>query len=190
MTEAIALREFDDIDGFFSLYPSFPYKRERPIHAEFYRMCDTFKWYRQQNDGNYPVEREEARDLLRIAIVKAFNSIVGTDPGDLESWKRICKCLRVAPIPETSQQAKEKLKNIHVNLVDLLESVRMGTPVQSFTTMEELRQYTVTQKKFFPKEEAYEGGLLRYLLREILNKYEGLGGKKKQKGSKSRRPLI
>lgn len=106
MTEAIALRDFDEIDGFFSLYPSFSYNRESPIYVEFYRMCDTFRWSRQ-SDKKYPVEREEARDLLRIAIVKAFNSIIGTDPGDLESWKRICQCLGVAPIPETSQQAKE-----------------------------------------------------------------------------------
>ncbi|THH32809.1 hypothetical protein EUX98_g1420 [Antrodiella citrinella] len=41
--------------------------------------------------------------------------------------------------------------------------------VRIFQSERELSEYTQMTKKFFPKEDAYEGGLLRYLLRHIFD---------------------
>jgi hypothetical protein len=57
------------------------------------------------------------------------------------------------------------VKEIHVNLVDLIDSsVR---EVELFSTLDELRDYTIETGKFFPKESVYAGGVLKFLLREI-----------------------
>lgn len=60
-------------------------------------------------------------------------------------------------------------KGMFVNLVDLVDTGNTGVCASQFSTLEELRKYTKSTGKFFPKESAYAGGMLRFLLREILN---------------------
>lgn len=78
----------------------------------------------------------------------------------------------------------------HVNIVDLLECARTGQRVRKFDTLEELRRYTKKGRRF-PKESAYTGGLLKELLREIVNTYYGNrrngSAKKKARKEKARR---
>ena len=68
--------------------------------------------------------------------------------------------------------------NTHVNLSDLLDTTRQGTRVHVFASEEELREYTIETGRIFPKEDAYAGGLLKYLLRQIFGIYHGNRGKK------------
>jgi hypothetical protein len=60
----------------------------------------------------------------------------------------------------------QKIETIHVNLVDLVDC--SGHNVELFSSLEELREYTIESRKFFPKGSAYAGGILKFLLREIL----------------------
>ena len=62
----------------------------------------------------------------------------------------------------------KKVQTTHVNLIDLVERARSGEEVRVFRDLDELREYTKSTGKFFPKEDAYAGGVLKYLLREIL----------------------
>lgn len=55
-----------------------------------------------------------------------------------------------------------------MNLVDLVDTPRTGAPVEVFPNLQGLRVYTIYTEKFFPKEDAYAGGLLKFLLRQIL----------------------
>jgi hypothetical protein len=61
---------------------------------------------------------------------------------------------------------EQKIKTIHVNLVDLVDVSRDA--IELFPSLEELREYTIGSGKFFPKRSAYAGGVLKFLLREIL----------------------
>lgn len=61
---------------------------------------------------------------------------------------------------------EQKVKTIHVNLVDLVDTP--GRDAELFRSLEELQEYTVETGKFFPKESAYAGGILKFLLHEIL----------------------
>ena len=68
--------------------------------------------------------------------------------------------------------------NTHVNLSDLLDTTLQGTRVHVFASEEQLREYTVETGRIFPKEDAYAGGLLKYLLRQIFGTYHGQRGQK------------
>lgn len=67
----------------------------------------------------------------------------------------------------------------HVNLSDPLDSVRTGSSVKLFLSHADLVSYTQNEDRYFPKEDAYAGGLLKYLLREIDNKYHGSWAQRK-----------
>ena len=64
----------------------------------------------------------------------------------------------------------------HVNLSDLLGSLRTGPPVKIFATHAGLVNYTRSQGRYFPTENAYAGELLKHLLRELDNTYHGRRG--------------
>lgn len=54
-----------------------------------------------------------------------------------------------------------------MNLVDLVDT--SGRGIELFSSLDELREYTIETGKYFPKESAYAGGVLKFLLREILS---------------------
>ena len=68
-------------------------------------------------------------------------------------------------------------KGMYVNLVDLVDTGNTGESVTQFRDLEELQDYTIDNGKFFPKESAYAGGMLKFLLKEILNKHANGGSK-------------
>lgn len=80
----------------------------------------------------------------------------------------------------------------HVNLCDLLDTTRQRSKVQVFASEHDLREYTLRTSRFFPLEEAYAGGLLKFLLREITGSYHGnrtlRRDRKKGKGSTTPKP--
>ncbi|BCS27002.1 uncharacterized protein APUU_60050S [Aspergillus puulaauensis] len=181
-SEDLPRQSHDEIDAYFASYPRFAYRRDQPIHSELSRMYDTFGWGRENP------KRKKSWARFRIAVIRAFNSAFGSDAENITSWQRICHCLGVAPSPRTLGDARKAVVETYVNLVDLLQSVRNGTPVETFSTLEALRAYTVANRLYFPKDEAYEGALLRFLLREIHHEYKGRRGRRPKNKRKGREP--
>ena len=190
--------ELDAIDTFFSAFPDFAYNRQNPSPKEFYHMCDEFGWSKNA-DGSMPPKREQAWQDFRVAMVNTFNSVFGTDGNDPAAWERICVYLGTDPLSEgleslrqvcfQSQRAfigsqidrYQHVVRTHVNLADMLDCNRVGESVRTFATEEKLKVYTIREGRYFPKEEAYAGGLLKYLLREIHNQYHGKRGRRRKK---------
>lgn len=56
-----------------------------------------------------------------------------------------------------------------VNIVDLIDTPVTQEPVEHFETEEALSDYTVETGKYFPAENVYAGGLLKFLLRQIID---------------------
>ncbi|KAF2713282.1 hypothetical protein K504DRAFT_423776 [Pleomassaria siparia CBS 279.74] len=137
----------------------FAYDNEGDLAEEFYRMCDFFAWDRKAS------ARLEARQSFKDAMVLQFNSIYGIDTSDIENWHKLCVAVYIEPLPATIEECKEKIKDVYVNLVDLVDT--SGRDVELFSSLGELRKYTIENGKFFPKESAYAGGVLKSLLREI-----------------------
>ncbi|RYN63049.1 hypothetical protein AA0117_g12856 [Alternaria alternata] len=153
-------QDLDAISAFFTQYSEFPYDPKSSVAEEFYRMCDFFAWDKDCE------EREQARRVFNDALVIRFNGLYGTDVADIENWHKLCVALYIEPLPDTIHHCKKKIKTIHVNLVDLVDVSRDA--VELFPSLEELREYTIDSGKFFPKRSAYAGGVLKFLLREIL----------------------
>ncbi|MCJ1377447.1 hypothetical protein MMC17_000542 [Xylographa soralifera] len=152
------------LDAFFADYPSFRYNRKAPLVQEFYRMCDQFGW---DSDDE---EKKEASFAFKTAMVHQFNTLYGTDVNDIESWRKLCLALDITP-PEGLQACRKAVRKLHVNIVDLVDTQGCTGPVTIFETLGELRTYTIDSGKYFPKESAYAGGVLKFLLREILNEH-------------------
>ena len=64
-------------------------------------MCDYFNWDRDD------IERSDAHDAFKTALVHQFNSFYGTDVNDIESWRGLCLALDLEPLPENASEAKE-----------------------------------------------------------------------------------
>ncbi|KAF8161658.1 hypothetical protein B0H34DRAFT_767235 [Crassisporium funariophilum] len=151
------------IESFFAQYPDFHYDASASTTSEFYRMCDSFGWDRGDED------RDNAHQEFRVALTQQFNTNFGTDVEDLAAWQRLCGRLGISPIPETLKRCRAIVTNTHVNLVDLVDSSSGSGTVMIFPSEMALSMYTISNGRFFPKEEAYAGELLKYLLRNILN---------------------
>ncbi|QRW27727.1 ABC transporter [Rhizoctonia solani] len=136
-------------------YSSFVYDDSQPVMSEFYRMCDWFGWEKDDE------ERKEARDRLKDALVQEFNAIYGTDPNSLAAWKSLCLVLNLDNIPNELQACRQLVKSVHVNIVDLVDTPVTQQPVIHFSSEETLADYTRLTGKYFPRESAYAGGLLR-----------------------------
>ncbi|KAK3615451.1 hypothetical protein LTR56_026583 [Elasticomyces elasticus] len=66
---------------------------------------------------------------------------------------------------------RQVILDTQINLSDMLNSTQTGRSVKIFQTRDELIEYTVQEDRYFRKEDAYAGSLLRYFLREIHNDY-------------------
>jgi hypothetical protein len=145
-------------------------------------MCDHFGWSDE--------EATEPWYNFRVSLIQEFNYVVGEDKDNLLHWHNMFNLIGL-PKPTSLHEARtvsearpaaicngkltryQTMRVTHVNLVDLVESPRTRQPVEHFKTVQDLSQYSVYEDKIFPKEEAYNGGLLALLLREILGARSG-----------------
>ncbi|KAG1728065.1 uncharacterized protein EDB91DRAFT_1350209 [Suillus paluster] len=163
------------LDQFFAKYPQFEYDSSESASLEFYRMCDEFDWDRDDE------EREEASRYFKDAIVHQFNHIYGTDADNLTSWHTLCQIVQVSPVPDTLESCREAVKATYVNIVDLIDTGVTEGAVTVFVSEVELSEYTKRTGKIFPRDNVHAGGLLKYLLRRIMNpRPERVSGRKTQ----------
>ncbi|KAG1774605.1 hypothetical protein EV702DRAFT_1123210 [Suillus placidus] len=164
--------------AFFAQFESFSFNANQSSNKNFDRLIRVIKC-----DPQDP-RRRAVQEGFKDALVQEFNERFGTDGNDLSNWQNLCCVLRIVPVPDSIEQCRQCVWDTHVNLVDLVDSARTGTPVKLFASLGELTAYTLRRpKKFFPKENAYQGGLLKELLREIINPYFG----KRRNGSAKRK---
>jgi hypothetical protein len=64
-------------------------------------MCDDFDW----DEDSY--EMRKAKREFKSAMVCQFNDLYGTDAGDLDSWKKLCRILNIEPVPEGLKECRE-----------------------------------------------------------------------------------
>ncbi|KAH7883439.1 hypothetical protein F5I97DRAFT_1815278 [Phlebopus sp. FC_14] len=148
------------LQAFFAKYPPFIYDPSKSASKEFYRLCEYFNWRRRDN-----VDRTTAHEAFKTALVKQFNVVYGTDEESLSAWRKLCEAVNVHPIPVRMADCRQAVRNVHVNLVDLVDREFTGAKIQIFTSEAELNEYTRKNGKFFPRYNVHAGSLLRALLR-------------------------
>jgi hypothetical protein len=179
------------LERFFSKYPSF---RFRPLNSpvvEFDRLCELHHWKKGDQ------KRKFARKAFHIAMKKEFDDLYGLDEHDIKNWRKLCHVLRINPAPHTLRECRavssdplcpwstktssfiQAVVKKHVNLVDLVHGSKVE--VRIFETEKELSEYTQETEKYFPKENAKDGGVLRALRRHILNPREDTRPPRKNK---------
>lgn len=169
------------LEGFFSQFPHFQSQPSNSPVVEFDRLCKSYQW--ERNDP----EKEAAREAFQFAMKREFDDLYGSDEKDIKNWHKLCYVLRIDPAPDTLRECREVscrfseplcpchpnvssfeqavlMKN--VNLVDLVHGSKKEVPI--FETERQLSVYTKKTKRFFPKEDAIDGGVLRALRRHIL----------------------
>jgi hypothetical protein len=188
------------LESFFSEYPTFrPQPSNSPV-VEFDRLCKLNRW--KKDDP----ERDFARKAFHVAMKKEFDDLYGSNEHDIKNWHKLCHVLRINPVPDTLQECRavscrfsdplftwstkasfliQAVVDKHVNLVDLVHGSKVE--VRIFETETELSEYTQETEKYFPKQNAKDGGVLRALRRHILAPREDTRPPKKNKSHKGSR---
>ncbi|KAF8260809.1 hypothetical protein EI94DRAFT_874539 [Lactarius quietus] len=147
------------LEGFFSQYSNFLSQPSNSPVVEFDRLCQAYNW-----DRDDP-EKKAARRAFQFAMKMEFDDLYGSDENDINNWHKLCHVLRIDPAPDTLRECRAAVLKKHVNLVDLAHGSKVE--VRIFETETELSKYTRETKKFFPREDAVDGGVLRALRRHI-----------------------
>ncbi|CAE6492882.1 unnamed protein product [Rhizoctonia solani] len=150
------------VSQFFSQFPSFKYDSSQPVMTEYLRMSRTrgFKSLSQK-------ARQEAKLELKDALAEDFGQLYGYDVNDLGAWQSLCRVLRFEDIPDDLEECQQLVTATYVNIIDLINTVSTGAPVQHFDSEQELSEYTIRTQNFLSGKSKHAGSLLRFLLRKI-----------------------
>ncbi|KAK0438341.1 uncharacterized protein EV420DRAFT_1280067, partial [Desarmillaria tabescens] len=149
------------IETFFARYPEYPYDQSRETMLQFREMSNQLGWDKR--------ERFEALDDLHDAIAQQFNDIYGADVKDLQAWQRLCGLVGGGDIPDNIEACRAVIRRVHVNICDLVDYPATTIPPRVFLTESALAAYSRSNGKIYPKDNAKAGGLLKFLLRHIIN---------------------
>ncbi|KAG8754328.1 hypothetical protein FRC11_006710 [Ceratobasidium sp. 423] len=158
------------IRAFFDKYDDFDYQPTEPVMEEFYRMCDYYRWSsaKDANKQFIDPDREMASRSFKDALTVQFNAIYGTDENSLVGWQNLCVVLNLKDVPEELDDCRDLVHSMFVNIIDLVEVPVTLRFVEHFKTEMALSKYTKRHGKYFPLDNAYAGGLLKFLLRRIM----------------------
>jgi len=133
-------------------------------------------------------EKKAAREAFHFAMKREFDALYGSDEDDINNWHKLCYVLRIDPLPDTLRECRSAVLTKHVNLVDLVHGSK--EEVRIFETEKELSVYTKKSKKYFPKEDAKDGGVLRALRRRIFSPRDGtISRRRKGRRDKDQSPI-
>ncbi|KAI0668366.1 hypothetical protein C8Q78DRAFT_1081241 [Trametes maxima] len=144
-----------------------PFARDGSVSlvAEFRRLAIMSGWKRKTK--TYKTER---RKRLAEWATEDFENTFGILANNLQGWQRLCRHLGVGE-PEHNlgsvTDCKRALKPIFVNIIDLIDSVKMSTRPKIFNSAETLAKYIDNTGKAYPREKAKTSPLLSNFLIEV-----------------------
>ena len=169
--------------AYFNRFPTFAPNSDAGLIETFQQLAISRSW--GINSKKFKEERK--RYMLALADTHIGSIDRGGAAEKLAGLQGLCEELGVSPVPTITQCKKvcyecygwalggttnrlaQQLKTVHVCLVDLIDSRRLGIPVHVFDSYHKLQQHVKTTKHYFPKGEAKRTGhgILKVLLREI-----------------------
>ncbi|KAK7065018.1 hypothetical protein R3P38DRAFT_3420379, partial [Favolaschia claudopus] len=145
------------MSSFWGAYPTFVPHPTKALRKEFNRLASQQRW----NDN------QKRKKWLQCAQ-KEFLHQFGDDEKSLAGWQAMCAIVEVDEIPESISRCKRLLKDtVWVNIYDLLDAKRTGSPPKKHRSAGALAEYCRQTDKIFPKRKAKANPFLRVLLVEV-----------------------
>ena len=151
----------DQIDEFFARFPEFHYSP-----TEEWRQLAPFNALARQQNWNKKKRNQEFRRLKRAWQEVVESEFAGSS---IFHYQSLCEDLEIDPIPNTVSECKRELRTIFVNIVDLMQyrrDGRTGRKPRRFNDVENLKEYSLSHGKYYPKESA-KAEMLRELLKVL-----------------------
>lgn len=155
---------YDPIAAYFTRFPFFKYRPTQDWRqlGPFNALANRCRWSKERK------KREFSR------FKETWTAVVEAEFGgsSLEHYQGVCRDLEINPIPDSVDECKKQLKEVFVNIVDLMQyrmdrqSGRTAQRPRMFDTLEELSEYSNTHRKYYNKEEA-KAEMLRELLKVL-----------------------
>ncbi|KAK0480932.1 hypothetical protein IW261DRAFT_1334956, partial [Armillaria novae-zelandiae] len=159
------------IQAFFAQHPGFSYDPSGETMQQFWSMMRQFGW---TSKGD--LRKTEALSGIQDAIAQQFNDIYGGNATDLAAWQRLWEMVGEGDMPTDINACRAAIKRVFVNICDLVDYPATRVPPPRFPTLDELAEYSRDNGKIYPKQNAYAGGLLQFLLRKLLRPSQMRGG--------------
>ncbi|KAF2636952.1 hypothetical protein P280DRAFT_459352 [Massarina eburnea CBS 473.64] len=142
--------------AFWQRFPGFEPKIDSTFLEQFNRLSIHEGWNK----------KEKAR-RRHEAIVEEFNYLQGTDTSKLARWQDLCCIIGIEDVPTSIAKCKQVLgsRKVMINLTNLIDHMRLGTPLIKFKNFYAFRTYTNGHR--FPKDVAKKDGFIRVFLRHV-----------------------
>ncbi|EPE07507.1 zinc finger protein 135-like protein [Ophiostoma piceae UAMH 11346] len=157
------------LDLFFRSFPGFHYNRKESPEESFRKLKMFSQWKTDSKPAN------KAWQTYQDALVEEVELWFG-DTSDIHAWHHLCEAVGISDPPPAIQECKKIVKKTHVNIVDLIDWGRAGSPasrpVKIFKNVFGLSAYTRESAKIFPRgqvvsREGHKNIVLKHLLRTI-----------------------
>jgi len=155
----------DPIEAYFHQYPTFPFLPSEDDWRQigpFNALAQHLNWSQEHRQSEWEVFKS-----------LWFNIVEGEfRTSDLQHYQKLCEDLNIQPIPDSINTCKAELSKVYVNIVDLVQyrkDKRRGKPAQPpalFGSLEELKEYSKENGKWYPRESA-KAEMLRVLLKTL-----------------------
>lgn len=156
--------ENNPIAEFFVRYRSFRY---RP--SSDWRQLGPFNALAKHCKWSDELRKEELKRFKRTWTQVVESEFSGSS---FSHYQSLCRDLDIKPIPDTVYECKAALKGVFVNIVDLMQyrtdcqKGRFARKPQKFRTLEQLKEYSGNEGKYYSKEDA-KSEMLRELLKVL-----------------------
>lgn len=156
--------EDNPIEEFFARYPSFRYRPSSDWRqlGPFNALAQHLKWSDERRKKEF---KRFKRTWTRV-VEYEFSGC------SLSHYQGLCRDLDIKPIPDTVAECKVQLKEVYVNIVDLMQyrmdhqNRRRARKPRRFQTLKQLKEYSVQEGKYYSKEDA-KAEMLRELLKVL-----------------------
>jgi hypothetical protein len=156
--------EEDPIEAFFARFPSFSYEPSPDWRQldPFNHLAKHFRWSKNRRNSEY--------DRLKSTWTEVVESEFSGS--SISHYQSLCKDLDIDPIPDSVTECKTALREVFVNIVDLVQyrkdrqQRRGASKPRTFRTLGQLKQYASNTGKYYNKENA-KAEMLRELLKEL-----------------------
>ncbi|VDC02973.1 unnamed protein product [Peniophora sp. CBMAI 1063] len=173
------------LDDFFATYETFTYNAYASVTDEFNRLLlECLHWDVHAEHSDYEIRhRQDVRKATKKfnkALFEHFRLIFGVEYNSFRAWQVLFKVLGANPLPETEDACRMIIQDVYVNMIDVLDAVRINRlgvdyRVPLFKTERALSEYSLELHRIFPLWAAERSGLLKVLLRRILDPSEPTG---------------